>query len=208
MKGVIFGNKHSVEDYGAIMNYARITTPAVKENYVDVPGGNSSLDLTEAVSGITFSDGQIAFKFTFFREDGRNRMKNDLHGKRMKIVLEREPEYYYDGRLFCKEGEYAGKIYELYIDVRIAPYKQERQLTIHRQEIVSAQDIILLNDRMPSMPSITVTGNIGILYNGCSFRFMDGTYSVPEITLLEGVNRLHVSGKGSLQLQYRKGKIA
>lgn len=208
MKGAIFGLKHSVEDYRSIMNYARITTPAVKENYVDIPGGNSSLDLTEAVSGVTFSDGQIAFKFTFSREDERSRMKNDLHGKRMKIILEREPEYYYDGRLFCKEGEYAGNIFELYIDARIAPYKQERQMTIHKEEIVSAKDIVLLNDRMPAMPSITVAGNIGISYNGCSFRFTDGTYVVPEITLLEGANRLHVSGRGSLQLQYRKGKIA
>jgi hypothetical protein len=207
MKDAIFGNKHSVEDYGSIMNYARITTPTVKENYVDIPGGNSSLDLTEAVAGVTFSDGQIAFKFTFFGEDKRDRMKNDLHGKKMKIVLEKEPEYYYDGRLFCKEGEYSGKIFELYIDARIAPYKQERQLTMHREEITSAKDIILFNDRMPSMPSITVTGNVDISYNGCSFRFTDGIYMVPEITLLEGINRLHVSGKGSLQLQYRKGKI-
>ncbi len=208
MKGAIFGDKHSIKDYGSIMNYARITTPAVKENYVDIPGGNSSLDLTEAVSGVTFSDGQIAFKFTFFHEDGRSRMKNDLHGKRMKIILEREPEYCYEGRLFCREGEYAGNIFELYIDARIAPYKQERQLTIHREEIETAKEIILLNDRMPSMLSVIVKGNIGISYNGFSFRFTDGTYEVPEITLLEGINRLHVSGKGSLEVRYRKGRIA
>ena len=208
MKGVIFGNKHSVEDYGSIMNYAKITTPAVKENYVDIPGGNSSLDLTEAVSGVAFSDGQIAFKFTFFNQDDRSRMKNDLHGRRMKIILEREPEYFYDGRLLCKDGEYAGKISELYIDARIAPYKQERQVTVHTEEIHSAREIILFNDRMPAMPAITVTGNIGIAYGDYSYRFTDGTYTVPEITLQAGMNRLQVDGKGSLQLQYRKGRIA
>lgn len=208
MESVIFGEKHSVEDYKSIMNYARITTPAVKENYVDVPGGNSSLDLTEAVSGVTFSDGQISFKFTFLNKDDRSRMKNDLHGKKLKIILEREPEYYYDGRLFCRDGDYAGNIFELHIDARIAPYKQERQMTVHTEEISSAKDIILFNDRMPSMPSITVSGNISIVYNGFSFRFTDGTYAIPELTLLDGINRLRVDGKGSLKLQYRKGKIA
>ena len=207
MQGAIFGNRHSVEDYKSIMNYARITTPAVKENYVDVPGGNSSLDLTEAVSGVTFNDGQIIFKFTFFKEDNKNRMKNDLHGEKLKIILEREPEYCYDGRLFCRDGDYTGNIYELYIDARVAPYKQERQMTVHTEEITSSKEIILINDRMPSMPSITVSGNISITFNNCSFRLTDGTYAIPEITLTGGINRIQAAGKGSLKLQYRKGKI-
>lgn len=207
MQGAIFGNKRSVEDYNSIMNYARITTPAVKENYVDVPGGNSSLDLTEAVSGVTFNDGQISFKFTFFNEADRSRMKNDLHGRRLQIVLEREPEYYYDGRLLCRDGDYAGKIYELYIDARVAPYKQEWQMTEHTEEITAAKEIFLHNDRMPAMLSITVRGSITITYNQCSFRITDGTYAIPEITLADGINRLQVEGKGTIKLQYRKGKI-
>lgn len=39
MKGAKFGNKHSKADYNAIMNYARITPPSMKENYVDIAGG-------------------------------------------------------------------------------------------------------------------------------------------------------------------------
>lgn len=207
MKGVVFGDKHSVEDYKAIMNYARITTPTVKENYVDVPGGNSSLDLTEAVSGVTFNDGQISFKFTFLDEDDRSRMKNDLHGRRVKIILEREPEYYYDGRILCRDGDYAGKIFELYVDARVSPYKQEQQMTVHMEEVISEKEIILFNDRMPAMPSITVKGNISITFNQYRVQLIDGTYVIPEITLLDGINRLHVGGKGNLKLQYRKGKI-
>ena len=78
--GAAFGSRRSKEDYGAIMNYARITPPAVKENYVDIAGGNSSIDLTEAVGGVAFEDGDIDFKFTLFNEDSKERMKNDLHG--------------------------------------------------------------------------------------------------------------------------------
>lgn len=207
MYGAIFGDKHSTDDYEAIMNYARITTPTVKENYVDVPGGNSSLDLTEAVSGVTFNDGQISFKFTFFDADGRDKMKNDLHGKRMHIILEREPEYFYDGRLSCREGDYAGNIYELYIDARISPYKQQRQLTVHLEEIDSEKEIILFNDRMPSMPRLTVKGCMTITYCGYSYLLSDGAYEIPEITLSNGINRIHVTGEGSLLIQWRRGKI-
>lgn len=207
MKGAIFGSKYSVDDYQAIMNYARITTPTVKENYVDIPGGNSSLDLTEAVSGVTFNDGQISFKFTFFKEEDRSRMRNDLHGRKLQIVLEREPEYFYDGRLFCRDGDYTGCIFELYIDARVAPYKQEKQMTLHMEEITAAKDILLDNDRMPSIPVITVEGNIRLTYSGISVQLSDGVYTIPEITLLDGLNRIHAEGKGSLKLQYRKGKI-
>lgn len=207
MKGAIFGDKRSKEDYNAIMNYARITTPTVKENYVDVPGGNSSLDLTEAVSGITLNDGQISFKFTFMNDENRSRMKNDLHGKKVKIILERESEYFYEGRLSCKEGDYAGNIYELYIDARVAPFKQEIRITEHTEQVTAAHDIILMNDRMPAMPSMTVTGDVSIIYNGISVRMSSGTYEIPEITLHEGMNRLHVAGRGSIKLEYRKGRI-
>lgn len=207
MKGAMFGNKYSVDDYRAIMNYARITTPTVKENYVDIPGGNSSLDLTEAVSGVTFNDGQISFKFTFFKEEDRSRMRNDLHGRKLQIVLEREPEYFYDGRLFCRDGDYTGCIFELYINARVAPYKQEKQMTLHMEEITAAKDILLDNDRMPSIPVITVEGNIRLTYGGIGVQLSDGVYTIPEITLLDGLNRIHAEGKGSIKLQYRKGKI-
>ena len=58
MLGAVFGDRRSV-DYGAVMNYARITPPAVKENYVDIAGGDSDIDLTEAVGGVAFGDGRI-----------------------------------------------------------------------------------------------------------------------------------------------------
>ena len=103
MQGAFFNDRYS-NDYGSIMNYARITPAAVKENYVDIAGGDSDIDLTEAVGGVVFEDGQIDFKFTFFDSQSKDRMKNDLHGRRMKIILEREPEFYYEGRVKCKIG--------------------------------------------------------------------------------------------------------
>lgn len=112
MDGAVFGDKYT-KDYGAIMNYARITPPAVKENYVDIPGGDSALDLTETVGGIVFNDGLIDFKFTLFEFALKEDMKNDLHGRRLRIILEREPGFYYDGRLsYSSESRAAGR-YEL-----------------------------------------------------------------------------------------------
>lgn len=207
VQGAIFGNKRSKEDYGAVMNYARITPPSVKENYVDIAGGDSSIDLTEAVGGVVFEDGKISFKFTLFDAESKEKMKNDLHGKRLKICLEREPEFYYEGRVSVTSENQTGNIYELCIDARVNPYKMEKQITIHDEEVKAAKEIIILNERMPTMPVITARGNININYAGVGFSLKTGTYEIPEITFREGINRLKVSGNGSVRLEYRKGKL-
>ena len=208
MNGAIFGDKHSRHDYEAIMNYARITPPAVKENYVDIAGGNSSIDLTEAVGGVVFDDGKIEFKFTLFSEEQKNRMKSQLHGRRVDIILEKEPEYYYDGRLSFISENRNGTLFELFLDARVKPYKMERNLSVHVEKLTEKEkDILLFNDRMPSMPIITVGGRAKIGYGQFSFTLPPGVYQIPEITLYDGMNRLTVSGTGNLTLEYRKGMV-
>ncbi|MBD5550483.1 MAG: hypothetical protein HDQ96_04805 [Lachnospiraceae bacterium] len=207
MQGAIFGDKRSKEDYNAIMNYARVTPPAIKENYVDIAGGNSSIDLTEAVGGVAFEDGKIDFKFTLFDTESKERMKNDLHGKRVDIILEREPEFYHTGRISVASEKQAGSIWELCMNARVSPYKVEKHLTVHAEEVQTAKEIIICNERMPAMPKITVKGNIRISYEGIGFALETGIYEIPEITFRGGINRLKVSGNGNIRIEYRKGRL-
>ncbi|RKJ44380.1 hypothetical protein D7X98_12675 [bacterium 1XD8-76] len=206
MYGAVFGDKHTKEDYGAVMNYVRITPPAVKENYVDIAGGNSSIDLTEAVGGVVFEDGEIDFKFTLFDAGCKEKMKNDLHGRRMKIILEREPEFYYEGRISVISEKQTGNIYELCMKAKVKPYKLDRVM-VHEEEIKGEKEIILFSDRMPVMPLITVEGNIAVSYEGIRFALEAGVYEIPEITFQDGPNRLKVSGRGKIRLEYRKGQL-
>lgn len=207
MNGVKFGDKHSKADYNAVMNYSRITPPSIKENYVDIAGGNSSIDLTEAVGGVVFDDGKIEFKFTLFNETDKNNMKNHLHGKRLMIILEKEPDYYYDGRLSVTKEELAGSLYELYIEAKVKPYKMEEKTVLHKEAVNGTKELILFNTRMPAMPQITVTGSLQLKYEGNVYLLNSGVYEIPEITFYEGINRLNVSGKGSIKLEYRRGMI-
>lgn len=206
MKGAVFGDKHT-KDYNAIMNYARITPPAVKENYVDIAGGDSTIDLTEAVSGIVYDDGMIDFKFTLMDFPKKEAMKNDIHGKRMQIVLEQEPGFYYEGRISCNKDDWIAGRYELYFTAKVKPYKYEKRSTIHTENINGAKDIILINSRMPVMPRITIEGNVYITYEGTRYSMQSGVYQIPEITFYEGQNRMKASGKGNIRFEYRKGRL-
>lgn len=206
--GAIFGKKHTKEDYDAIMNYASITPPSIKENYVDIAGGDSSIDLSESVGGVVFSDGKIDFKFTFPNEDMRNAMKNDLHGKRLQIILEKEPDYFYDGRISCDRESRNGNVFELYMTAKVKPYKQEKRTTIHIENINGAEkEIIIPNTRMPTMPIITVEGNVYMVYENTGYSMKTGVYEIPEVTFYEGYNRIRLSGNGSVKFEYRKGMI-
>ena len=207
MDGAKFGERLSYEDYEAIMNYARIIPPSVKENYVDIAGGDSSIDLTEAVGGVVYDDGEIEFKFTLKSRENKDRMKNDLHGKRMQIVLEREPEFYYDGRIRCTKEEWNKGFYELYFRAKVKPYKYELIHKMHTEIVNGTKEIILQNTRMPTIPQITITGSIVLVYEGMKYNMEEGVYQIPEITFFEGKNIIKVSGTGSVKFQYRRGQL-
>ncbi len=208
MFGAVFGDKYTREDYGAIMNYARIIPPAPKINYVDIAGGNSSLDLTEALGGIVYEDGSIEFKFTLFSREALSRMKNDIHGKRMDIILEREPDFYYNGRISCTKETQDGRLHELCLTAQVYPYKFERVESIHVETMDGKEkEILLQNDTMPVMPKIVVEGNIRIIHEGIMYKMETGEYQDPDLMLHEGDNRIKISGKGRVRFAYRKGWI-
>ena len=208
-EGAVFGEKSTREDSGAIMNYARIAPPAPKTNYVDIAGGDSSIDLSEAVGVVTYEDGSIDFLFTFFSRSAAEKMKNDLHGRRVEIVLEREKEYCYDGRISAGRISQEGRIFEMSLSARIKPYKYEKKEIVHEERLDGrTKEILLENDAMPAMPRIKVDGEVTLLYDGIGYRMVTGEYQVPEITLYAGINRLRLSGKGTVVLTYRKGRLA
>lgn len=208
MYGAVFGDRYSKDDYGAIMNYARVAPAAVKDNYVDIAGGDSAIDLTEALGGVAYEDGSIEFKFTLRSAEAAGRMRNDLHGRRMEIVLERDPEFFYDGRLSCTKEERSGRLYELCFTARVRPYKYERAESVQVEAVSGREkEVLLQNDRMPSMPRIQVDGDICLAYGGARYRMESGTYQIPEVTLQEGLNRIRLSGNGRIRFTYRKGRL-
>ncbi len=208
MDGVYFNLNHSGDYYNAIMNYARITPPAVKTNYVDIPGGDSTIDLTESVGGVRLNDGCVNFKFTF--KNGKKdaiRMINDIHGKRMTITLDTDNVYEMEGRVEVTKAELENALFVVEAKATVNPYKTEKRTTIHKEEVRKKKDIILLNSRKPVIPTITVIGNIYLIYEDVRYKMGGGVYQIPEITMYQGINRFVVYGDGDISFEYRKGEI-
>lgn len=80
--------------------------PSVKTHYVDVPGSNGIIDLTEVVSGSpNYSNREGSFEFLIDSEPGPNfsqqmyhDIMNYLHGREADVIILDDPEYKYHGR--------------------------------------------------------------------------------------------------------------
>lgn len=131
--GVTFGALHSWRDlYLAMEDRQEIGSPDPELYLYEVPGRNSPLDCSEALTGrVNYQQRTLKFSFVL-REDARqwayrySEIASALHGQRMRIVCDDDPYFYYEGRVQIdpvKSSKYLGKIE---ITAVVDPYKYER----------------------------------------------------------------------------------
>lgn len=131
--GVYFDNIHSFDDLGLILSAVEIPPAKAKTNYLDIPGADGSVDLTEALGEVKYNDRDGA-KFTFtMNPDGdlsesaweakKTEISNLLNGKRCRVRLDKDPNYYYLGR--CSVDNYLSdkRIRQIVVTGRFAPWK-------------------------------------------------------------------------------------
>ena len=129
--GVTFGTKHSYDDLDLVLSSKEIGLPEPKTETVDVPGINGELDLTEELTGeVTYENRTLTFTFTVLNAVKRWSSKlsevcNYLHGQKMKVILDDDPDYYYYGR--CKVDSYSSDqaVGTIVIEVDADPHKVE-----------------------------------------------------------------------------------
>lgn len=64
INGIRFGKYHSYDDFGLILSSVHIPPAAPKTNYVDIPGADGQLDLTEALGCVRYQMREAEFVFT------------------------------------------------------------------------------------------------------------------------------------------------
>lgn len=108
-----------------------ITHPAPAIKFIEIPGSSSYLDLTEFLTGgITYGQRQGSLSFYIDNEHEnwetiRRKIVNTLHGKSVKMVLEDDPMYYYDGRFTVGNWESGASNSSITISYQLSPYKYD-----------------------------------------------------------------------------------
>lgn len=212
MLGITFGAYHSYNDWALIPGRIEIQTPQPKTNKIDIEGADSAIDLTDFFGEVKYNDFALSFPFTMLGEEAgyiarHTQIKNAIHGKKLKIILDDDPGFFYLGRLSVgslkKEKGYAS----LTIDADCEPYKYKAQKTTVTQAITGAGVVRLTNGRKYVVPEITATAAFTLEYGGNTWAIQAGSYTLPELELVEGVNTINVTGTGTITFSYQEGGL-
>ena len=211
MKGMTFGNVHSYKDLNLVLSKVDIPPAAVKTNFVDIPGGDGSVDLTEALGEVRYKDRECSFTFTVFPSDDfeekKREVSNLLNGRRFKIILDKDPGYFWNGR--CSIDNYASdkKINQIVVKATVSPYKLKVNLT---KVIVPAGNKVgrmLPNSRKTVIPTITNVADATVVFGGNTYDINPGTHRILNIELVEGGNDMTVTSTGDVEFTYQEGDL-
>ena len=105
---------------------------STKTVYIDVPGADGHIDLTESLTGYPlYSNREGSLEFIVANgwrhswAEGFSRFANWLHGKKLRVILDDDPEYFYEGRFQLNEwnSNNDGTWSNITIDYNLKPYK-------------------------------------------------------------------------------------
>lgn len=131
--GVLFGDKHTYKDWRLIPKSRPVVSPPeVKTLYVDIPGADGAMDLTQALTDdVKYRNRKISFEFFVLEARKRwstiySEIMGYLHGQSMQIILDEDPDYYYTGRIQVNAWKSDKKTSTITIEADVEPYKLSR----------------------------------------------------------------------------------
>lgn len=219
MTGVTFNTKHSANDWNLFLTKKIIGLPEMKGNYIELPGANGTIDLTDYFGDILYNDRTLEFDFDFFGtpeefETTIDIIENYLHGKKFSITLDTDPNFYYYGRSqVSRDSEY--RVGKIVITSTCEPFKYSKDETLYTKtlEAGATGTLSVTNDRMPVIPTFIVsTGPATIRIGNDTYQMAVGTHKVDEIVLgADSTTTIQItasSGTGTtVKVKYRKGRL-
>lgn len=214
MKGVTFGDFHSYTDFKLILTSKEIGSPAVKVRKIEIEGADSELDYTEFFGEPKYENATHKFEFSTIVPQSRflslySSIKNALHGKKMRIILDDDPLFYYLGRLHVSQFTNDKNIGMISIDADCEPYKYKLEKTSISKAINGTETITITNSRKRAVPDVLIETESGIRieYKGNIWDLGNGAYKLPELELLEGKNAVTLTGVGTIGFTWQEGDL-
>lgn len=187
------------ETFGLVLTSDTDLGVAEPKTYVvDIPGGNGSIDLTEALTGdVAYEDRTMRLAFA---ADGvedverlRTRMLSMLHGRRLPFTLSFDPGYTYTGRFAVGSFERVGPAgVEVTVEVTCDPYKLKEHCA-YRLNATGGVMFEFESGRRPVHPVIECEQPCFVTWDGVETTVPAGSYRLNDVVFREGRNRLYVN---------------
>lgn len=229
---------HTLDDWGlAIGNTNYISEPEMETKYIDIPGRDGLLDVSETLSGRPiYKKREINIEVGGLRERKDwdaviSSMRNSIHGRDVKLIFDNDPSYYWKGRIFITNFERARRLGTFTLSIPEAdPYKYNIQSSadpwlwdpfnfltdsIHDYssiQITGSGTVSIPSGFMPVTPTIMVSNILSttftVNYKGQTFSLISGSNYLPEIIVnAEDEVNLLFTGTAKVSIVYRGGSL-
>lgn len=213
--GVLFDNgtmtKHSYEDWGLTFLPFDVPFPTPKTDYQEIEGGNSSIDLTEAYGKIFYKDTNFTMSFDVDNniryEKALSELASFVHGKRLKIYIYFDEDYYYDARVSINKYASNKSRGEIVLDVTAKPYKLKKIETVQLIEVIENKVMIFKNERMETLPIFKADNEMILKFKGNSYAIGTTETRFSNVEFIEGDNFVEFIGNGKVTVRYQEGKF-
>lgn len=226
--------RHTEKDFGLRMLSFYIPEPETKVVTVDLPFSSGAIDLTDA-NGVTPYADRKGLNFEFKVYDGdyvhwemkKSEIASFLHGRKLKMVPDSDPAYYYNVRLQVDSNK-SNKVNSTIVLTGTAePFKYSLQasnepwkwdpfnfetgiirettsdITVTREATVT-----IFAGNVPTCPEFYVSRidtTLSVIYGGNTYKFANGPgkYRFPQIRVSGDEEELRLEGNGKVSVSYR-----
>lgn len=223
---------HTYTDHDLILKNAYISPPVPKVTFIDIPGRDGSIDLSEALGSVRFQDRylyivvtDVDYKLSVGEEFAL--LQREIDGKRVKVILDKMPSYYYLGRVTSfSDVEEDGLTGTTTITIQVKPYRYSiysaddpwlwdpfnflTDMAIDAGSFpVNGRTIRIINVGMNDVtPTITVSSDMTLEFEGKTYELHTGTINNFDIRLKGNKeNVLVFTGNGTVTIDYMGGRF-
>lgn len=230
--GVIFDDRiHTERDWGLRLLSVYIPMPDPKTQILDIPGGDGSIDLTEINGRPAYND-RDGVELVFDLMDGGyeswflkySQFAAEVHGKKVKMVLDDDPDHYYMVRLKL-DGKKSNPVYgQITFSGTAEPFKYDLVATnelwlwdtfnfetgvireIEEVEITAENNTVTIIGAGIDTPPVFVVSqadNLKLTYGGRTYTLKVGRNRFPAVRVGKEDVTLTFSGTGKFEVEYR-----
>ena len=231
--GVRIGEKHTLKDWNLGWTMINLGFPEAKTYEQEVPGADGTVDLTEAICAgdVKYKNRSLSLEFEapdrdFFEWANLiSEIANYLAGKRLKIILDNDPGFYYIGRLKIDAEKTDRELSTITLSGDVDPYKMEVysstedwlwddfvfETGIARDyrdiEVDGECTLNIYGRRKRVIPVFECSAPLTVEYLGKTYNLPAGKSKVFDIWTTEGDNLLTFKGKATVTVEYRGGSL-
>ena len=229
---------HTFDDWGLyVTNTDCIKEPKQYTRYIEVPGRNGLLDLSETIAGRqVYTSREIKIVLAGAKDkvtwsSAISAFRNRINGKVCRITFDDDKAYYWRGRVDIKDFSSILNLGKLTIDIPTAdPYKYSLTSSsepwlwdpfnfetdyityIGAITVNGTETVTIPSGHMATSPEFVVSdktsSSFTVEYNSVTYTLSTGTNKIPSIMVGgEAEVELEFSGNAKVQIVYRSGSL-